>query len=102
MSSNDAREFLDAIRNFHPKNGEGKYYADLPSMQDARALAEGMRDKFVTLLDIDRQDAWEYVFQNNTRVFFNIEGIVVPEKEDALEIELSECEVEESIEGDFQ
>ena len=99
MSINtEAEKFLDAIREFHPKTGAGIYFAEMVNMADARTLAEGMRAKFVTLLGVDAQQAWDYVYQSNTRVYYSIDDIVVPSVIDTVEIELSDAIIEEHIE----
>lgn len=93
---NQDKNILDIIRAIYPKNNEGKYVETFSSMKDARDFAESMRDKLVEQGIVEWKNAWDMVFQSNTRVFMTIDGATVPEeKEEVLTAEGVDEKVDE-------
>lgn len=71
-----AKQLINGLHMVYDKTvSDGKHYEDFETLDEARRVAETLRGQIVQAGITTFENAWDYIWQSNTRVYFDFRDV---------------------------
>jgi RNA recognition motif-containing protein len=78
-----AQQLINGLRMVYNKTvSDGRHYENFDTMDEARRVAETLRDQIVEAGITTFDHAWDFIYQQNTRVWFDFREVQVNSEEE--------------------